>query len=462
MFETGTYIQRREQLRQQLESGAVLFLGNHESPMNYPDNPYPFRQDSSFLYYWGLDAPGLAALLDVESGEAIIYGAELTLDDIIWMGPQPSLAERAERVGVTSTRPAERLVEDLGRMRKQGRRVHYLPPYRADNRLLLAQLFGVDVNRVNDGVSESLLTAVIAQRSVKSDEEIAQIEQALEATREMHLLAMRQARPGVVEREIVGKMTGVAISRGGQLSFPIIFSRNGETLHNHYYGNTLQAGDLVVCDAGAESAWHYAGDITRTIPVGGRFTERQKAVYEIVLRAQQEAIAAVNPETPFRDVHVLASRRLAEGLVALGLLKGEPEAIVAAGAHALFFPHGLGHMLGLDVHDMESLGEDRVGYDAETRRSGQFGLRALRFAKRPRPGYVLTVEPGLYFIPALVEKWKREGRFPEFIDYQKVETYLDFGGIRIEDNVVVTESGCRVLGSPIPKSIEEVEAQASE
>jgi Xaa-Pro aminopeptidase len=461
MFDASVYAARRDRLAADLGSGLALFLGNVETPMNYAANTFPFFQDGSFLYFWGLDRPGLAALVDAETGHSAIYGDDFTLDDIVWMGPQTPLAEQAARAGVTRTAPLAALAGALAEASRQGRRVYVLPQYRADRVLEVARLLGIDAGAVGDAVSEAFVNAVITQRSVKAPEEIAEIDVAVGITRDMHLLAMRLSRPGAVEREVAGAMEGLAIARGGRIAFPVIFSVRGETLHNHDHGNRMEAGQIAVNDSGAESARHYAGDITRTIPIGGRFVGAQRDLYRAVLNAQMRAIEAIRPGVPYRDVHLLAARSLAGDLAALGCLRGDLDAAVGAGAHALFFPHGLGHMLGLDVHDMEALGEDRVGYDDTVRRSAQFGLSALRLGKTLQPGFVLTVEPGLYLIPALIDQWKAEQRLAEFIDYAAVDRLRHAGGIRIEDNVVVTETGCRVLGPPIPKALDEVEALAS-
>ncbi len=455
MFEPSIYRERRKRLSERLGSGLLLFPGNDESPMNYADNPYRFRQDSTFLYYWGLDVPGLFAAIDVERGEEVIFGTERTLDDVVWMGPLPTLAERAERVGVARVLPPDRLE---GWLKASGAEPHFLPPYRAENTLRLARLLGRSVDDVRGGASEALIRAVVAQRSVKAPEEVAEIETALAASREMHVLAMQRTRPGVYEREVAGAMEGVALAQSGPVAYPVIFSVHGEILHNHGHGNQMRAGDLVVNDSGASSPRHYASDITRTIPVSGRFSERQRALYELVLAAEVSAIEAVRPGVPYRDIHLQSARQLAEGLRALGLMRGDVDEAVAAGAHALFFPHGLGHMLGLDVHDMEDLGENHVGYGDGITRSSQFGLRSLRLARMLEPGFVLTVEPGLYFIPALIDRWEAEGRHADFIDYARVADYRDAGGIRVEDNVLVEPAGRRVLGPPIPKTVEDVEA----
>lgn len=458
MFDAQTYKQRREDLCRRLGSGCVLFLGHDESPMNYADNAYRFRQDSAFLYYLGLDSPGLAALVDVDEGRTVLFGHDPTMDDIVWTGPQPSLAERCLSVGVAEHLPPAALAEQVHRVLAASRRVHYLPQSRAEGRLRVEELLGVRAPVANQHASRPLVDAVVAQRSVKSAAEVAEIEAALEVTRDMYDLAMREARPGRVEREVAGAMEGLALSRGCRLAFPTIFSIKGETLHNHCYDNRIVPGRLIVHDSGAEAPSGYASDITRTYPSGTAFEPRQRDVYETVLRAQLAAIAAIRPGVPYREVHLLASRTLATGLRELGCLQGDVEEIVAAGAHALFFPHGLGHMMGLDVHDMEGLGEDRVGYDATVQRSTQFGLRSLRMARALQPGFVVTVEPGLYFIPDLVDRWKAERKLEQFVDYEVVERFRGLGGVRIEDDVLVTETGGRVLGPPIPKAVSEIES----
>lgn len=458
MFERKTYLLRRAQLKRRLGTGVVLLLGNDESPMNYPANTYPFRQDSNFLYYIGLHQPGLAAILDVDNDRVVLFGDERTMDDVVWTGPQPSLAERAREAGIVNTAPRASLAEVVANERKKGRTVHFLPPYRDNHRLELEALFGIRAGWVEQYVSLPLIRAVIAQRETKSDEEVAEIEQAIALSHAMHTGAMREAKPGRLEQEVAGIVEGIMRTGGGHFSFPMIFSIHGETLHNHHYDNRMEAGHLIVHDSGTTSPNHYASDITRTIPVGGRFTERQRPLYDLVLDVQLRAIDAIEPGVRYKDVHLLACRVLASGLKDLGLMRGDVDEAVAAGAHALFMPHGLGHMMGLDVHDMEGLGEDRVGYDATVRRSDQFGTAYLRLAKTLEPGFVLTVEPGLYFIPALIDQWKADSTHADFIDYDALDAYRDFGGIRIEDDVLVTADGCLVLGPPIPKMADEVEA----
>jgi len=457
MFEAKIYTQRRARLKQQLGSGVLLFLGNQESPMNYPANPYHFRQDSSFLYFFGLDSPDLAGIIDVEADRDILFGNDIGVDDIIWMGDQPLMRDRAVRVGITETLPLEKLKETIRDSLAKGKKVRILPPYRPENVLKLQSLLEIPADKLGDNVSEELVMAVVEQRSVKITEEIEQIELALDATHDMHTTAMRMAKPGVLESEIAGRIEGIALSHGGFVSFPVILTMNGQILHNHYHGNTLEEGRLMVNDSGAETAMHYAGDITRTIPVGGSFSRKQEDVYNIVLNAQTTAIDSIHPGVMNKQVHLRAVTTLAAGLNDLGLMSGDVNEAVKAGAHALFMPHGLGHMMGLDVHDMEDLGEKYVGYDKSVQRSDQFGLAFLRLAKELRPGYVLTVEPGIYFIPALIDKWIKEDKHTEFIDFERVNEYRDFGGIRIEDDVLVTEEGCRVLGKPIPKTVTELE-----
>ncbi|MBN2430418.1 MAG: aminopeptidase P family protein [Acidobacteria bacterium] len=461
MFDAATYASRRETLQQKISSGVALFPGNNESPMNYTANPYHYRQDSTFLYYFGLAMPGLAAVLDLDSGQAVLFGDDVEMEDIIWMGPQPTMAERARQVGVAEIRPSAELAAYIRQCLTTGRPVHFLPPYRAETALTLGRLLGIQPDHLKTYASVPLIQAVVAQRAVKTAEEIEQIEQALAVAYDMHTTAMRMAKPGVYEREIAGQAEGIALAGGGTVSFPIICTINGQTLHNHYHGNELREGRLLIMDAGAETEMGYAADITRTTPVGGKFNARQKEIYEIVLKAINTSIEAIKPGIKYRQVHLHAARIVAEGLKSVGLMMGDPAEAVAQGAHALFFPHGLGHMMGLDVHDMENLGENYVGYDADTTRSDQFGLAYLRLGRELEPGFVLTVEPGIYFIPALIDQWRKEGKCTQFIDYDKVETYKDFGGIRIEDDVLVTNTGQRVLGKPIPKSVADVEAMAA-
>lgn len=461
MFDVSVYIARRDRLRARFSSGLLLFLGSPEAPANYLDNTYPFRQDSSFLYYWGVDVPDVAALVDVDEGRDTIFGNDFTVDEIVWRGPQPRIAELAAQAGVSATAPHAALGGRLAEAVRQRRQVHFLPQFRMENALAIERLLGVPADTVNRQASVALIKAVVAQRAIKAPEEIREIETALQTAHDMHLLAMRTARPGVYEREVAGAMTGLVASRDVQLAFPIIFSIHGETLHNHSHVNRMEAGEMAVNDSGAESRLHYASDITRTIPIGGRFAGPQRDLYQTVLKAQKRAIAATRPGVPFRDVHLLACRTLASDLKDMGLMKGDVDAAVKAGAHAMFFQCGLGHMMGLDVHDMEGLGEQHVGYDDTVARSPQFGLKSLRMARTLEPGMVMTVEPGIYVIPQLIDLWKAEKTFADFINYDALEKFRDFGGIRVEDDVVVTDEGCRILGPRIPIEIDEVEAIAS-
>jgi Xaa-Pro aminopeptidase len=457
MFDSKVYTERRARLKERVGSGLFLFFGNEESPMNYPANTYHFRQDSSFLYFFGLNTPSLAALMDVDQGKDMIFGNDVDIEDIIWMGHLPTMKERAAQVGVSETAPLARLEATIKEIMQKGKTIHYLPPYRPENVQKTAHLLGIEHDSVKKYASKEFIRAVVAQRNVKIPEEIAQMELAHEVTYDMYVTAMKMAKPGVYEHEIVGRMEGIVSAADCHLAFPIILTKNGQILHNHYHGNQLAEGDLLVMDAGSDSPMNYASDITRTVPVGGKFTEKQKQIYEIVLQAQETAIQNIKPGIMYKDIHLLAAAVIASGLKEIGLMKGDMAAAVDEGAHALFFPHGLGHMIGLDVHDMEDLGEDYVGYDDTVQRSSQFGLAYLRLAKKLEPGYVLTVEPGVYFIPALIDQWLADNKFRQFIDYEKLEEYRDFGGIRIEDDVLVTQVGNQVLGKSIPKTIRDIE-----
>lgn len=457
MFTTQTYQKRRKNLKNLINKGIALFIGNVDVSFNYPANIYPFRQDSSFLYFFGIDQPGLAAIIDFETGEEIIFGDELTIDDIIWMGKLPTIAQLANQVGVERVLPSSQLSFFLDKALKNNRKIHFLPPYRAETKLKISELLGIKPSFVKQWSSIELIKSVVGLRSIKENEELSEIERAVNITRQMHLKAMQMAKEGVKEQEITGAITGITWSHEGFLSFPAIVTINGQTLHNNYYGNLLTKGKMLVCDAGAETYMHYAGDITRTTPVGGKFDQRQKSIYSIVLEANKAVISNAKPGIFYKEMHLLAAKIIATRLKELGLMKGDIDQAVEQGAHALFFPHGLGHMMGLDVHDMEDLGENNVGYDKEIQRSEQFGLAFLRMARRLQEGFVVTVEPGLYFIPELIDLWKSENKFEQFINYSEVEKYKDFGGVRIEDDIVVSKTGCKVIGEPIAKEIEEIE-----
>ena len=457
MFKAETYVERRKLLRKSLGSGLLIFVANEESPMNYPANTYHYRQDSSFLYFFGLASPGLAAAVDADEGTDTLYGDDIGIEDIIWMGNLPKIKDRALSVGVRKVAPRAAFDETVRKALAAGRTVHYLPPYRHDTKIALSQLLGIPVGELKAKASAALIKASVDQRLFKSKEEVREMEEAVAVSREMYLAAMELAKPGRYEYQVSGAMEGIALSYGMHLAFPPIVTVNGQTLHMHEHENLLVKGRLLVCDCGAEAPSGYASDITRTVPVGGRFNRRQRDVYEIVLAGQEAAIKAIKPGVNFKDIHLQTARIMAEGLKDLGLMKGDMAEAVGAGAHALFFPHGLGHNIGLDVHDMEDYGENHVGYGEKVERSKQFGLAYLRMARELKPGYALTVEPGLYFIPALAALWKKEKKHRDFIVYDAVEKFLDFGGARIEDDVLVTEKGRRVLGPPIPKTVAEIE-----
>jgi Xaa-Pro aminopeptidase len=461
MFKSDVYIKQREVLRGKMKNGLALFLGNSESPMNYPANTYHFRQDSDFLYFFGLDLPGLAGLMDFDTGKDRIFGNDFDMDDIIWMGPQPTVKELALKCGVTETAPMNKLEEILKEALSKNRKIHFLPPYRGETKMVLGSLLKENPCQMKTFASSSLIKAVISMRSIKEKGEIDEIEKAMEIAYEMHVTAMKMCKPGVKEQDIFGAIEGIALAKGGGTAFPIILSINGQTLHNHFHGNTLKKGKMMVTDAGAETNMCYSSDITRTTPVGGQFSNQQKEIYEIVLKANTDAIKATKPGVSNRDVHFLACTVITAGLKDLGLMKGDVDQAVAEGAHSLFMPHGIGHMMGLDVHDMEALGENFVGYNDEIKRSDKFGLAFLRFALPYQPGHVFTIEPGIYFIPELISLWKSEGKCRDFINYDKVDKYTSIGGIRIEDDVLITEKGHKVLGKPIPKTVKEIESGCS-
>lgn len=458
MFSKETYIERRKGLKDRIDSGILLFPGNEESAMNYPANTFPFRQDSSFLYYWGLDVPGVTGLIDLDSDTEMLFGNDFTVDDIVWMGPQKTMAEMASEVGVARTGSLDDLAKMMETVLAKKREIHFLPPYRGEHILSIESMTGIPTSEIPGRSSDAFIRSVVSQRSVKQDQEVAEIEKALAISLEMNRTGMHLSRPGILEAEVAGAVEGVVLSKGRIVSFPIIFSVRGEVLHGHSHHNIMKKGDLLVLDSGSESPEHYASDITRTFPVDGKFTGAQRDIYEIVLAANKKAIALMAPGVPHRDIHLSAARVITEGLTDLGFMKGNVDDALESGAHAMFFPHGLGHMLGLDVHDMEGLGEDIVGYDEEIKRSDQFGLAYLRLGRRLKPGFVITVEPGIYFMPELIAQWKAKGKCRDFIDYTKAESAVGFGGVRIEDDVLITEDGHRVLGEPIAKEVKDVEA----
>jgi Xaa-Pro aminopeptidase len=458
MFNREIYRQRRQKLVSQIDSGLILLLGNVETPFNATDNHYRFRQDSSFLYFCGHDQSGLAVLLDADSGDETLFGVEPGLEDTIWSGPSSSLAEKGEQVGIAHSDSFERLDQILVDARKVGRTVHFLPTCRAENRITLSRLTGISLDSLENSISQNLVKAVVTLRSAKGEEEVRELDGAADLGFELHTTAIKMAVPGRYEWEISGALEAVAARAGRMLSFPPIVTVHGETLHNHQRDNRLKKGDLLLVDAGVESELHYASDHTRTCPVGGLFDSRQREIYMVVLRGLERAKGLIRPGITYLDVHIDVCRTLVDGLKDLGLMEGDTDHAVAAGAHALFMPHGLGHMLGLDVHDMEDLGEDIVGYDDKVRRSEQFGTSRLRLGRELEKNFALTVEPGIYFIPALIEQWKSARRCHEFIKYSRLESYFDFGGIRLEDDVLVTANGNRLLGKALPLQIDEIEA----
>jgi Xaa-Pro aminopeptidase len=458
MFSAETYSNRRLKLSQSLSSGIVLLMGNTDLPMNYPGNTYRFRQDSSFLYFFGIDLQNLCGVIDIDNNEEIIFGDDIDIDDIVWMGPQESIANKAAKVNVKITKPSSELSGYIASAMSGGRKIHFLPPYRAENKILLSELTNIPIKDLKANASVELIKGVVALREIKEDVEIAEIEKACVTGYKMHIASMVMCKPGKYEHDLAGVVEGIALGADGQISFPVILSQNGETLHNHDHSKILEEGRLMITDAGAETALHYASDFTRTVPVSGKFTQKQKEIYDIVVAANDKATSMAKPGIMYKEVHLAVCEVISEGLKALGLMKGNVKGAVAAGAHGLFFVHGLGHAMGLDVHDMEDIGENYVGYDETVSRSDQFGLAYLRMAKKLRPGMVITNEPGIYFIPVLIDQWQKENLHTEFINYDKVREYIGFGGIRLEDDILITEDGCRVLGKRLPIYTEDIEA----
>ena len=466
MFEKEVYTARRKALLERLagEKGVAVFLGNVDAPAQYKDNCYKWRQDSNWLYFFGIDEPRFAATIDLESGEETIYADDFSIDDIIWTGPMPSVKSQAEAVGVCRTAPYSALKEAV-----RGRKVHFLPTSRYYNAMLMASLLGLDPSEVTSAgkkgcakASRPLTDAVIAMRLVKEDREIAQIDHACDIGYEMHTAARRGIVPGIIEQEIVGRMEGVTLSKGWGVSFATILTQHGEIFHCHSHEGIVEPGRLMVIDAGAENNMHYASDFTRTYPTSGKFSAMQRDIYQTVYECNELAFGMIRPGIAYRDVHLAVAEHILDNLGQLGLVNGNPTELAADGIAGLFMPHGLGHNMGLDVHDMEDLGEDLVGYDADQKRSEQLGLGSLRMARRLMPGNVITDEPGIYFIPDLIRLWKREGTDRGCVNYSKLEPYFSFGGIRLEDDVLVTADGARRLGAKrLPIAPDEVEAAMS-
>lgn len=455
MFDATTYTQRRRALSQEVEQGLILLVGNEQSSMNFADNWYPFRQDSSFLYYCGLDKPHLALVIDLDNGREILFGDDSSIDDIIWTGPVPSLDELAERAGIAKARPYDEISPFL--QNSSDRPIHFLPPYRPEHKLKLGRWLDMESEQTSRKISTQLIRAIVKQRNTKTEAELAQIEEAVNISAAMHRNAMESARIGMKEYEVMSRVYQTALENDGQPAFPIILTTKGHILHNHEYHHPIEKGDMILCDAGAENRMHYAGDLTRTFPAGKQFTSRQRELYQIVLAAQQAAVEAMAPGVLFKDVHLTACRKLVEGLQSVGLMKGDPDDAVAAGAHTLFFQCGLGHMLGLDVHDMENLGEEFVGYGPDRSQSTKFGLKSLRLGRALEAGFVVTVEPGVYIIPELIDLRRSQSKYTDFVRYDNLEDFREFSGIRIEDDYVITEQGSRLLGDPLPKKLEAIE-----
>ena len=448
MFSKQTYMSRRNELKRLVGSGVIILFGNNESPCNYPSNAYsPFRQDSSFLYYFGLAQPGLVGVIDVDNDSELLFGDDIDIEDIVWYGSVDSVSQMAASVGVAQTAPMSALSQLCSQTRAAGRTLHFLPPYRHDTMLTITDLLGIHHSRQRDEASLTLIRAVVKMRSSKTAEEVAELEKAAAIGYQMHTTAMRLARPGVTEKYVGGQVDGIARSLGAQVSFATIFSQHGEIMHGNPSMALLEEGRLALCDAGAETMSHYCSDNTRTFPVSGRFTERQLDIYRIVEECHDYVLTVARPGVCYRDVHFGVCRLMTERLKELGLMRGNTDDAVSAGAHAMFLPHGLGHMMGMDVHDMEGLGQIYVGFDDEVRPNlEQFGTNALRMGRRLEEGFVVTDEPGIYFIPALIDDWKASGHCKEFLNFDLLETYKDFGGIRIEDDVLITADGCRFIG----------------
>ena len=465
MFDKATYVCRRAKLKELVKSGIIILFGNNESPCNCPANGYsPFRQDSSFLYYFGLNRDGLVGVIDVDNDTETLIGNDIDIEDIVWFGSVDSVHDMAESVGVSNSAPMKALKTICNEAIKLKRRIHFLPPYRFDIKLHILNLLGIHPVQQKESASIDLIKAVVKMRSTKEQQEIEELERAAEIGYMMHTTAMRLVKPGLTEKYVAGQVDGIAYSYGAMPSFPTIFSQHGEIMHGNPSMAELESGRLVLCDCGGETINNYCSDNTRTFPVNGKFTQRQLEIYSIVEECHDYVLDVARPGVKYMDVHFAVCRLMTERLKELGLMKGDVDEAVAAGAHAMFLPHGLGHMMGMDVHDMESFDQINVGFDEETRpRLDQFGTNCLRMGRRLEEGFVVTDEPGIYFIPALIDDWKKSGHCAEFLNFDKLETYKDFGGIRIEDDVLITKDGCRFIGEKrIPYHPKDVEAFMAE
>lgn len=461
MFDTATYIRRRNELKKLVKEGIIILFGNNESPANFPNNGYyPFRQDSSFLYYFGLQRDGLVGIIDIDNDKDILVGNDIDIEDIVWYGSVESMTEMMQRCGAQETLPMKALKTICNEALSKHRKIHFLPPYRHDIKIQVFDLLGVHPIQQKEAASMELIKAVVKMRSVKEQQEIEELERAAVIGYKMHTTAMRQTKPGVTEKFVSGQVDGIAHSYGAMVSFPTIYTQHGEILHGAPSMNKLEEGRLVLCDAGGETLNNYCSDNTRTMPVNGKFTQRQLEIYSIVEACHDYTLELAKPGVKYADVHFAVCRLMFDRLKELGLAKGNTEEAVRAGAHAMFLPHGLGHMMGMDVHDMENLDQINVGFDEETRPDlEQFGTNCLRMGRRLEEGFVVTDEPGIYFIPALIDEWKAKKHCAEFLNFDKLETYKDFGGIRIEDDVLITKDGCRFIGKDrIPYHPKDVEA----
>ena len=461
MFSKQTYINRRNELKKLVGSGVVILFGNNESPANFPANGYyPFRQDSSFLYYFGQQRDGLVGVIDIDNDIETLIGDDIDIEDIVWYGSVDSVHDMAEQVGVSNSAPMKTLKTICNDAMRNHRKIHYLPPYRADIKIQIFDLLGIHPNQQKESASMDLIKAVVKMRSTKTQKEIDELERAAVIGYKMHTTAMRLTKPGVTEKFIGGQVDGVANSYGSMVSFPTIFSQHGEIMHGNPSMAELESGRLVLCDAGAETLEHYCSDNTRTYPVNGKFTERQLNIYKVVEECHDQVLQLARPGVKYADVHFAICRIIFNRMKELGLAKGNTEDAIAAGAQAMFLPHGLGHMMGMDVHDMESLDQINVGFDEETRPNlEQFGTNCLRMGRRLQEGFVVTDEPGMYFVPALIDEWRAEKRCADFLNFDELDKYKDFGGIRIEDDVLITKDGCRFIGKDrIPYHPKDVEA----
>lgn len=461
MFSKQTYISRRAELKKLVKSGIIILFGNNESPANFPNNGYhPFRQDSTFRYYFGQNRDGLVGVIDIDNDIETLIGDDIAIDDIVWYGAVDSVHDMAKQVGVDNSAPMSSLRTITNDALRQKRTVHFLPPYRYDIKLQIFDLLGIHPNQQKEAASMPLIQAVVKMRSTKSAEEIEELERAAVIGYKMHTTAMAGCKPGVIEKELAGRLDGIANGLGSMVSFPTILSQHGEIMHGAPSAQPLEAGRLMLCDAGAETVEGYCSDNTRTTPVSGKFTQRQLEIYSIVCDAHDYALKVAKPGVKWWDVHFGVCRLITDRLKELGLMKGDTEDAVKEGAHAMFLMHGLGHMMGMDVHDMESFDQINVGFDDEVRPNlEQFGTNCLRMGRRLQEGFVVTDEPGIYFIPQLIDEWKAKGLYKDFINYDKLETYKDFGGIRIEDDLLITKDGCRFIGKDrIPYRPKDVEA----